>query len=243
MKLAAVVWDFDGTIADSNRKNYEITRTLLRERLGVDFGSIKSLSTYDYYLGALAEHANWRSLYVNAFGVHTDDLDRVGDLWGEYQLKHTYPAPIFPGIADVMRRYRDIPQGIVSQNSLENIRNTLHEGGCLEYVGEIIGYREVPYASQKPDPLGLLTCIERLLGQRNDSRTAAVVYIGDHATDEQTARNAQDVLSSQGKAIICRAVRVCFEPHSGGSASWCHMPDLLPDYIDAAVTQPLWGTR
>jgi HAD superfamily hydrolase (TIGR01549 family) len=235
MKPLAIIWDFDGTIVDSNRKNYTITKDLLRNELKIDVDQISALSNYSAYLRALELHTNWRSLYSLGFGIDKEVLDRAGDQWAHYQLNTNVDAPVFSGLKAVLELYSDVPQGIVSQNSTENIIRNLETEKCADLFSKIIGYQDVPYIAQKPDPTGLLMCIEDLLGSGNHS-FGTVIYIGDHVTDVATAENAQGRLSSMGKSFNVKPIRVCFEKDTDDELVNCDKPSDLPNIITKIVT-------
>ena len=230
-----IPWQVNGTIVDSNRKNYAITKDLLRNELGIDTDQIPALGNYSDYLNALELHTNWRSLYHLSFGIDKEVLDQAGDLWAHYQLKDSVNAPVFSGLKAVFELYSDIPQGIVSQNSSENIIQNLEAEECDGFFSKIIGYQDVPYVAQKPDPTGLLMCIESLIGSDNHDFGTAI-YIGDHVTDVVTAENAQIKLYSMGKSLNVKPIRVCFEKETDNNLVHCDKPSDLPKIISKIVT-------
>jgi phosphoglycolate phosphatase-like HAD superfamily hydrolase len=75
---------------------------------------------------------------------------------------------------------------------------------------------------QKPEPDGVLSCLERLTA----FAPGCVLYIGDHETDVRCARNAQRALNERGIRIDVVSVAACFDGHSG-PAGWANPPDFV----------------
>ncbi len=230
MTLKAVIWDFDGTIADSNQKNYAITKELLGQGMGLDIGLISALDSYDDYTTALNRYSNWRSLYAEGFGIASERIDEAGDLWHDYQVKMQVRTPVFPGLRSVFDRIHPVPQAIVSQNSKDNIQNCLIDEQCDHYFSKIIGYQDVPYSAQKPDPTGLVLAMKELLGS-GMSEDGIVIYVGDHATDLETAQNAQEWAQSEQLSLKVHGFRVGFERTADKDAAHCTEPAQLEQLI------------
>lgn len=189
----AIVWDFDGTLADTRLRNMYVTRSIIQDITGQPGQQHAALSSLDSYKEALLRTANWRDLYDREFGLSESDIDRAGHLWGEYQLREKTPAPFYEGIAEVLEALRDLPQGIVSQNGSAIITNILRANQLDNYFGAIIGYEDVEFRLQKPSPEGLIHCIEVLTGLR----PGIVFYIGDHETDALCAEKGQETLDER----------------------------------------------
>jgi len=61
----------------------------------------------------------------------------------------------------------------------------------LPFFGYIVGYEEVDLKRQKPEPDGLLRCVDKL----SKFEPGCVCYIGDHETDVQCVAKANRVLA------------------------------------------------
>lgn len=191
----AIIWDYDGTLFDTREKNFNVTKKIISKIKGTSDQYSSLSSVVDYYSSHL-KAVNWRDFYRNAFSLSEDEIDEAGKLWTEYQLNdNIYIAPI-DGVSEVIKSL-NFPQGIVSQNSKENIVRNLKQNMLDEYFRSIIGYEEVDIKMQKPDPDGLLKCINRLCGTESGN----VFYIGDHETDMQTAKNANQFLNRYNKDL------------------------------------------
>jgi HAD superfamily hydrolase (TIGR01549 family) len=161
--------------------------------------------------------SNWRELYRNEFGFDEKQIDDAGNLWTKYQLLDKTEVSLFKGIRDVVIKFGNYPQGIVSQNSSHNIKLFLERLDLIKYFSVVIGYEEVDLSKQKPNPQGLLACISAI--SKLDTKPS-VVYVGDHQTDVLCAFNANYELKR--KAVISILVN-----HNSGSSSenWEYKPD------------------
>jgi HAD superfamily hydrolase (TIGR01549 family) len=194
--VRAVVWDFDNTLVDSRARNLAVTRRIAARLFGSwePFPMLCSQQAYD--LG-IAATQNWRDLYRIEFSMDEELIDEAGRLWTDYQLEETTESPFLPGIPDALRALRHLPRGIVSANSRHNIESTLGENGWAKYFDVVIGYEEVHLRSQKPEPDGLLLCLERLAVLE----AGVVVYVGDHEADAECAANTNLELERRGEAV------------------------------------------
>ena len=217
MRINAIIWDYDGTLVDTRMKNFNVTKTIISEitnGLSRDYPVLNSLENY---IHATNINANWRELYRNEFGFSEDQIDYAGKLWAKYQLLDKTEVNIFMGIDTTIKKLKDYPQGIVSQNSSENIKLSLDTLGLKKYFNVVVGYEEVDLSKQKPNPDGLLACISAIT---NLDSNPSVIYIGDHQTDIQCAHNANYKLKR--KAVI--SILVNFN-QSNMIENWEFKPD------------------
>ncbi len=182
-------WDFDGTLVDTREKNLQVFRKIFHRVTGRDFTRFPALQNAAEYNQLIRSYPNWREFYRKELGLTEAETDDAGRLWTEHHLEDRTPTPFFPGIRDVIDTLRGIPQGIISQNSAQSIRETLKIYNVLEFVSVIIGYEEVDIRRQKPAPDGLLMAI-RELGIKNST----IFYVGDHEVDMICAQNANKIL-------------------------------------------------
>jgi HAD superfamily hydrolase (TIGR01549 family) len=196
-KIIAIIWDYDGTLVDSRQKNLNVTRKIVSQILKRDPKEIPALSSLTNYHQAHIKATNWREFYKDSFGFDENQTDDAGRMWTAYQLEDQTTIPLIDGIKEVIIELDGLPQGIVSQNSRENIIHYLKEKNLISYFKSIIGYEEVDLAKQKPNPEGLMICIEKL----TDFKPGVVIYIGDHETDVRCTVNANNILSENKKDI------------------------------------------
>jgi len=218
----AFVWDFDGTLVDTRERNFNVVRRLLAESFEGALDGIPALASPEIYDETNRRYSNWREVYAQEFGLDEDEVDRLGRRWSEYQHKDDTPSELFDGIGEVLLALSGAGQGIVSQNSHAQIARTIAGAGLSECFRVIVGYDDVGITRQKPEPDGLLVCLEQL----DALEASRVVYIGDHETDVRCARNAQQALLARGGAVEMVSVAACFDGHAGPGA-WTHQPDYV----------------
>jgi HAD superfamily hydrolase (TIGR01549 family) len=219
-KICAIIWDYDGTLVDSRQKNLNVTRKIVSKILKGDPSEIPALSSLSNYHHAHIKATNWREFYESSFNLKGEQIDEAGRMWTEYQLNDKTSIPFIEGIKEVVIELGGLPQGIVSQNSRENIIQYLDEKNLLSYFKSVIGYEEVELDKQKPNPDGLMMCIEKL----TDFKSGTVVYIGDHETDIQCALNANNILREDNPEIKIISIGA-FYGFDVDTSEWNVMPD------------------
>ena len=220
-KICAIIWDYDGTLVDSRQKNLNVTRKIVSKLLKGDPSENPALSSLSNYHQAHIKATNWREFYKESFDLTEEQTDDAGRMWTEFQLEDQIPIPLIDGVEDVIFSLNKYPQGIVSQNSRENIIQYLKQKNLLPYFKSIIGYEEVDLEKQKPNPEGLMMCIERL----TDFKPGVIIYIGDHETDVRCTVNANNILSENKKDIKIVSIGA-FYGFNVDTSDW----NVLPDY-------------
>ncbi len=220
--LKAVVWDFDGTLVDTRIKNLAVNRRIIESVTGRSYGDFPALSSLEAYNAAMSRARNWREFYRQEYGLDEATVDRAGRLWTGYQLADTTPAALYEGIPEILESLSGIPHGIVSQNGAENIRSLLRRDGLDAHFTVVIGFEEVPFTRQKPEPDGLLQCIEAL----SVAEPGVILYVGDHPTDTECASNANQALAAKDKKNRVIAVAACFDGPAG-----CDRWRIPPDHV------------
>jgi HAD superfamily hydrolase (TIGR01549 family) len=219
MSLTAIIWDFDGTLADTRTRNFNVVRRLLTD-IGRSPDMMPCLASPDVYDRVNRGYANWRELYVREFGFSEEETDRVGQLWSAYQDRDDTPIDVFHGIADVLDAIAEPAHGIVSQNARDLITRALETADLARHFRHIVGYHDVHIKRQKPEPDGLLACLEQLTG----FAPGQALYVGDHETDARCARNAGAALKARGIAVDVLSVAACFADHLD-HRDWAVQPD------------------
>jgi len=225
-KKLVIIWDYDGTLVDSSFKNLVVTREIIELITSKKFDSFDPLKSKGKYWETITSFNNWRDFYSTIFHLNAKQTDEAGALWSEYQKKNLTPINFIVGIKEVVHKLRRYPQGIVSQNSHEEIISNLKRIGVLKYFGSVIGYEEVDLNRQKPDPAGLLLSIDELF----ISEVGTVIYIGDQESDIECAVNANKFLKEQNRKISVINIAVDFKGQSQFD-SW----KITPQYL---VTSP-----
>ncbi len=225
--LNAVLWDYDGTLADSYEKNYYVTLEVLRKGVPRLYreppAALASVATF---FEAVTVFEDWRKLYTECYGMTPEETELAGRLWSVCQRESTLTAPLFDGVGEILQRYGDRKQGIVSQNSGEEIRVVLHDNGLDGCVGYVCGYTDVPQFSPKPSPVPFLKCVEMLHIQPSADK---IVYIGDHEEDVLFVRNIRRYYEDNGVPI--RILSVAASYSGSRPATWEHQPDYVAHSI------------
>lgn len=220
-KVDAVLWDFDGTLADSAQKNMATTREILAviapHRTGD--GLPRWLSNEDDYHTANHEASNWQALYTDFYGLTPRETDAAGALWAQYQASNRTPVPAFEGVHDTVAALAEIRQGICSQNSSQNILSVLEQYRLAHHFHSVIGYDQIPFEQSKPEPAAGLLCLSRMF---SELKGKTIIYVGDHEGDVIFTRNLARQLCSSNRFI---SVAVAY---SGGRPDrWQHQPDHI----------------
>ena len=219
-RLTAVIWDFDNTLADTRHRNLNVTRRIVARVTGRDYTDFPPLHSVEKYDAALHRTDNWQELYLREFGLDAEAIAFAGSLWTEYQLADDTPVSFYSGVAFALEALAHLPHGIVSLNSRRNIREMLGGVGLFESFHHVVGYEEVPYHRQKPEPDGLLLCLEQLTA----FAPGHVLYVGDHRTDALCAAQANDRLRERGVQIRVTAVFAAYGS-TMDEADWPVPPD------------------
>jgi phosphoglycolate phosphatase-like HAD superfamily hydrolase len=213
--IKAVLWDFDGTLADTRRRNLSVNRRIIQEITGRPWQDFAALTSVEAYLAAWERVGNWQELYAEVFGLSLPQWRAASQKWAPYQLDDSTPVPLFPGIRETLKDLKDYPQAVVSQNDRTIIARVLEDNGVDHFFSALVGYAEVPIDRQKPAPDGLLRALD-ILGVEEP---ATALYIGDHETDMLCAANANRDLTALGHELWFRFAAVDFIGGSG-AAPW-----------------------
>jgi len=219
LKIDAILWDYDGTLVNSVPKNIAITKQILAEVAPRLTGENlpEYLKSEESYHIANHDSKNWQDLYVNYYGMTESEMLNAGALWTEFQLKNTTPVELFFGIKETIKKI-ELPQGICSQNSSENIYNVLKKSGLSNKFQAIVGYDDIPSNAQKPKSFGGIKCLEQLF---EDTTKKTIMYIGDHEGDVEFARNINAKLCKESNVIATVA------NYSGANTKdWNFKPDF-----------------
>lgn len=219
--VKAIIWDYDGTLVDTRHKNMEVTKEIMREILDNSIESYTVLQSLDQYQAANENSENWRELYKHYFKLSDEQIDEAGAMWKEYQLRNDTEVTLFDNVREVLTELSEFRHGIVSQNASENITSYLTRQDLASTFDKVIGYEEISYEQQKPNPAGLFKCINSLV----DHYQGAVIYIGDHETDIECVEQAKQY--SKGKSSGLRLFSVAaLYGLTTSTKKWDYKPDF-----------------
>lgn len=217
-----IIWDFDGTLFDTRRKNWAVTRAIVEEILGRSPDQFPILQSVDEYDRAQRRCGNWREFYMLHLELDEAGTDHAGRFWVEFQLRDMTRAEPIEGVSEVIEELVSIPQGIVSQNSRQVILQTLESSRIQAFFRSVIGHEEVPIRRQKPAPDGILLCRQEL----DSPPRRKILFVGDHETDARTAHNANR--QAQELGLECRFYSVAAAYHAEVNPdSWAQRPDFV----------------
>jgi HAD superfamily hydrolase (TIGR01509 family) len=185
--LRAIVFDFDGVIANSEPLHYQAYRDVLAEE-GFDFSEREY---YDRYLG-YDDAGAFRAFMIDR-GV-TCTGDRVAQLVARKAarleaLEHS-TSMLFPGAeAAVRRAAAAVPLAIASGALGAEIRRTLNRAHLTACFAAIVAAEDTPVSKPAPDPyLRALELLARAAGR--PLAAADCVAIEDSPWGLQSARAA-----------------------------------------------------
>ncbi len=215
-----VVWDFDGTLVDSHRKNLSVNHGIVAALTGASPDAYPALASLEAYEAAIARARNWRDFYAREFDLRDEQVDRAGELWPRLQASDPTPLVPFEGIVETLDALAAFPHAIVSQNDSRVIHAALEAAGLADRFRLVLGHGEVGPEGQKPAPDGLLRCLELLDG----AGPATLYYVGDHEIDALCARNARETLAVAGRDAEVLSIAA----HYGTTAvdGWSCAPDF-----------------
>jgi phosphoglycolate phosphatase-like HAD superfamily hydrolase len=220
MKADVIIWDYDGTLVNSVPKNIDITKQILRAvapRLTGENLPSCLVSEKAYHI-VNHRSKNWQDLYLNYYGMTEEEMKQAGRLGTEFQLKNSTPVDLYPGIIETILKIQ-VPHGICSQNSSENISQLLRVNNLFQKFAAVIGYDDIPHHAQKPSPECGIVCLQKIFGEVSDK---TIFYVGDHEGDVAFARNIEKELYHGNNKVY--AVTVTY---SGADTSpWVNKPDF-----------------
>jgi HAD superfamily hydrolase (TIGR01549 family) len=173
--MQAIVFDWDGTLADTLPHMYAAT-----EEVVVGFGLP---ITWDDYCRLWTP--DWRTLY-RAFGLPEDVIEEAGRRWwAAYRGRDE--AGLLPGAAAALERLHGAgyPLAIVTAGHRDNVGGQIRRHGLDDLLPVRVHGDDLPEV--KPHPAPLLRAVRELgLGPT----AAGTAYVGDAFDDMRMARAA-----------------------------------------------------
>ena len=171
--LTTVLFDWDGTIADSVMSSY-LTFQKAIEHCGVSF-------TWEQFEAHFTP--DWHRMY-EAVGLTADRFAEADSAW-----KRNYPCVTYPavqGAVDTLKvlRSRGYRLGVVTSGSRWRLLPEIEEFGMQGLFDVVICNEDV--TNRKPHPEGLLKAAAQL-----NCNSGCCAYVGDVPEDIIAGRNAQ----------------------------------------------------
>jgi len=231
IKADAILWDFDGTLADSTAKNFNITLQIL-ERVAPHLlsGDLPNwLRNKTNYHKAIQKAENWRDLYRDYFGMALEDIQAAGPMWEDHQAQDDTEVTLYDGILETINKLVKIPMGISSANSSYNINRVLNNNGIISSFRSVVGYEKFPPEAQKPEADPGMKCLREVL---KETRGKTIIYVGDHVADVIFSRNIAERLGPSSTVISVAVTYSGAEPER-----WRVQPDAV---IETPVELVSW---
>lgn len=171
--LHAVLFDWDGTLADSHGSLFAANAAVMR--------ALRLPFSEDIYRRHYAP--DWRVMYER-MGVRDDQIDEANRVW-EAAYDGIESTELFPGAAEALARLRrlGIPLGLVTAGPSLIVGPQLDRLGVARLLPVRVYGDEL--VEQKPDPAPLRLGLERL---GFDGHPSTVAYVGDAPDDMRMAR-------------------------------------------------------
>jgi len=225
--INAIIWDYDGTLVDTRHKNLNVTKKIIASTTKTDASKFPALQSLENYDIANRRTSNWRELYRQEFNLNENQIDEAGRMWTTYQLNDDTEAVFYEGLETVINELSEFPHGIVSQNSRSSIARHLEKKHIRSFFKHIVGYEEVDLKKQKPEPDGLLSCMEKL----SALKPGYVCYIGDHETDVLCARAANRALQENNVKVKIFSIGACYD-NVTDTSTWIVRPDFEAERVE-----------
>ena len=213
LKSVGVLFDVDGTLADSTNLAYTATNEVLLRH------GHKQISIEAYLKATIHTTPRRMAVHAHEDPEHPAGLVLAKDFDETYvQRVSEETTPFFPGVAEVVKyaHENDAALGVLSNACGDYARAVCAangEAGALLAAANVVwGADDVD--APKPAPNGLRACVRALLGDEGDA-CSRCVYVGDAPTDGMAA-----------SAAGCRSVGVTWGAHG---------KEALADHFDVVV--------
>lgn len=171
MRFSHIVFDFDGTLADSL-----LRAVAIMQRIGPGLG-LKPFHDLE------AARAMPTRQFFKSIGVTFWKLPKLMRAFHAAAAEDAAGLKLFPGwqpiLAELSQRGHQL--GILSSNAESNIRATLNANGVEDHFQFVVGY---------PKLFGKAKALKRIIRQHNIDRDK-LLYVGDEVRDVEAAKKAK----------------------------------------------------
>lgn len=173
-----IVWDFDGTIAD--------TRGVILNSFA-DVFAARGLGELDRGAARATIGVPLAEAFSRLLG--TDDEALLGALVADYRRFFAQRVPeeatVFPGIADVLERSRDagVAAAIATSRGRASLVDMLDRFGLVDYFDVVVASEDVTHHKPHPEMVDMIL-------ERTATRAEAALMIGDTTFDIEMGRGA-----------------------------------------------------
>jgi phosphoglycolate phosphatase len=177
-KYVAVIFDLDGTLADTLRDLADATNYAL-EKLQLP---THPLDAYRYFVGSGRMELCRKALPAD----RQDLLEDCRRLFSEYYTQHCFDyTKLYPGIADMLHRLKQsgLKIAVLSNKPHEFVSQTL-ELLLPDFQFDLLS-GDRPEIPRKPDPTGAI-----MIAKEFGLQPGKIAYVGDTSIDMDTANRA-----------------------------------------------------
>ena len=173
-----IIFDFDGTIADSKTCSLIATKKAFN-----DYGlNIPSDEQIEYYMGIPIEES---FNLMSAIKLNDKELTELMTLFREnYKETEAHHLKIYKGMQEQLESlHQNYKLFVVSSKSTNVLERNLSKLGVAKLFVEVIGSDKVK--KYKPSPDGIIYIL-----QKYDLQKKETIYVGDAVFDIKMAKNA-----------------------------------------------------
>lgn len=211
LKTKAVIFDWDGVVADSFEFVKKTYKQLEKE--------LNIMLIKDWKNPGLFLEVDWKKSYLK-HGYTKDDIEKAEALFKKEQKNH--PLELFsPMRALIPTLAQHFKLAIVSNNYTDWIKAKLKDEGLLRYFDEVIGVDKM--LAMKPDPAALIMCLQLLGVKPQDA-----FYVGDMDGD---------IIAGKAAGVKTIAVTYGYHPRERLEKTKPHQTVASPEQLLEAIHQ------
>lgn len=172
--VSAVLFDWDGTLADSFATTRYASLSVFRH-FGIRMDEARYQATY---------RPDWHETY-RQLGIPEARWDEAGAIWSRKYLERRHAVKLLPDALDTLRALadRELHLGVVTSADRRRFREDLDHLGLADRFGALVAFEDT--RNKKPHPEGLLLALSRLGVEPRDA-----LYVGDRPEDIAMGKNA-----------------------------------------------------
>lgn len=217
--LHAIVLDFDGVIADSERLHMRAFQAALES-------SPVTLTDEAYYADYLGfdDYGAFRHLFRDrAQPLDDATLERlVAEKGRRFEALAAAGEMVFPGAATFIRTFSaTVPMAIASGAQTHEIEDVLHRAGLRDCFVTVVGADQTPHSKPAPDPyLEAFARLQRHAGRALDPRRTVAVEDSRWGLESATAAGLRTI------AVTTSYPAEALTPHAEIVVAGLHALDL-----------------